>query len=594
MFNKILLVLVVVAAFGIVNASAQVTQYHLTVKSSPNIIFLSGSGDFNEGQLVKIEAAPLVWQEYSFLGWKVDGRWSVENPPVIRMDAPHTVEAVYDKTNIIGGVIVDAIPRVGDITVDGTIYLASELPLKFDWTQGSEHVIMISPIISKDPNTRYKFDSWKDKDTQAFRTIAIQKDDEFIALYKTQYLLKSLSDHGVVEGAGWHDAGTGVNFALEEDIVLDEKDENIRYVFNSWTQGDFPNSQENYIDLVSPVTLKSNWNKQYKLTLTSNIPGFEPPGSGWYLEGKNVILVADQSVESPKSDVNYVFQSWVSKGDKPVIIPNNHSPSTAIVMENPYTIEAQYDESFRVNVWTPFSSAIGGGFYDKGKIAEIKMQQTEVVIEPNQIRKIFTGWNTGNAKTMDFRDAAELDPEGKPLGSQNLVLYADRPVNITANWKTQYYLDLQTTDGKVAGGGWYDVGKIARFEVRTPTAQQDMWKSFVFDKWSGDFESTSTKEKVIMNSPKTIIAEWKEDNSPAIINSVIFAGLAGFGIFVYSKTHTKISAGRKHVKDLIDDAKPFEKFFNLRKRSPQMDQHPSFYQKPKKKKAIVNWLLGKE
>jgi hypothetical protein len=466
--------------------------------------------------------------------------------------------------------------------------------LSFNWEQGSEHIISIPQILNKDPNTRYKFDSWKDKNTQAFRTIATQKDDEFIALYKTQYLLKSVSEHGVVEGAGWHDAGTGVDFALEEDTVLDEKNENIRYVFDSWNQGDYPNSEENYIDLVNPVALKSNWKKEFKLTMTSNIPDRDPPGSGWYLEGKNVILVADPTVESPKADINYVFNSWVSKGQNPVIIPNNRSPSTSIIMENPYTIEAQYDESFRVNVWTPFSSAVGGGFYDKGKVADIRMQQTEVEIEPNQVRKIFVGWDAGNAKTMDFKEAADLDPDGKPMGNQNLVLYVDKPVNVTAKWKTQYYLDVQTSDGKVIGSGWYDVGKIARLEVKTPSIQQDLWKALVFDKWTGDLESTDTKDTILMNSPKTVMAEWREDNSPAMINGAIFAGLAGFGVFVYSKTHTKISAGRKHVKELIDEAKPFEKFFNLRKRSPQMDQHPSFYQKPKKKKAVLNWLLGKD
>ena len=595
MISKILLILVVVAAFSIINASgAEVKTFHLTVKSQPNILFIGGTGDYKQGQTVKLETLPLVWQDYTLKGWKVDGRWTSENPPTITMDADHTVEAIFDKTNIVGGIIVDAIPRVVDITVDGTIYLATELPLTFNWEAGSEHIISIPSIVNLDPNTRYKFDSWKDKNTQAFRTIAVQKDDGFIALFKTQYLLKSISDHGVIEGAGWHDAGSGVNFALEDDTVLDQKDENIRYVFNSWNQGDYPNSPENYIDLVNPVALKSNWNKEYKLTLITNIPGFEPPGSGWYLEGKNVIVVADAQVESPKSDINYVFNSWVTRGQNPVIIPNNRSPSTAIVMENPYTIEAQYDESYRVNVWTPFSSAVGGGFYDKGKIAEIKMQQTEFVIESDQIRKIFTGWDAGNAKAMDFKETAELDPDGKPIGNQNIVLYVDRPVNVTATWKTQYYLDVQTTDGKVVGGGWYDVGKIARIEVKTPSVQQDLWKALVFDKWSGDLEGISTKETILMNSPKTVTAEWREDSSPAIINSVIFAGLAGFGVFVYSKTHTKISAGRKHVKELIDEAKPFEKFFNLRKRSPQMNQHPSFYQKPKKKKAIINWLLGKE
>ena len=593
MISKILLVLVVLAAFSIVNASAEVPTYHLTVKSQPNILFLSGSADYKAGQMIKIEAAPLVWQEYSLIGWKVDGRWSTENPPTINMDADHTIEAVYERTNLVGGIIVDSIPRVIDITVDGKIYLVSELPLSFNWEVNSEHVIMIPPILNQDPNTRYKFDSWKDKNTQAFRTVTVQKGDEFIALYKTQYLLKSIVDHGVVDGAGWHDAGTGVNFSLENEIVSDEKDESIRYVFNSWSQGDYPNSAENYIDLINPIALKSNWDKEYKLTLTSNVPDYAPPSAGWYLEGKNVILVAEDSIESPNSNVKYVFQEWVSKGNNPVIISNNHSPSTSIIMENPFAIEAHYAESYRVNVWTPFSTAIGGGFYDEGKVAEIKMQQTEFDIEENKIRKVFTGWNSGHAKTMDFA-AADLDPEGKPIGKQNLVVFVDQPLNITANWKTQYYLDIQSTEGKVSGSGWYDVGKLARVEAREPSIEQSLWVSTVFDKWVGDLEGTSTKDTILMNAPKTIIAEWREDKTPGVINSLILAGLAGFGIFVYSKTHTKISAGRRHVKELIDETKPFEKFFNLRKRNPQMSQHPSFYQKPKKKKAVINWLLGKE
>src|SRR3972149_6432824 len=146
MISKILLILVVVAAFSIVNASAQVPTYHLTVKSQPNILFFSGSGDYKQGQVVKLEAAPFVWQEYSLIGWKVDGRWSTENPPSISMDADHIIEAIYERTNLVGGIIVDSIPRVADITVDGKIYLESELPLSFNWEEGSEHIITIPPI----------------------------------------------------------------------------------------------------------------------------------------------------------------------------------------------------------------------------------------------------------------------------------------------------------------------------------------------------------------------------------------------------------------------------------------------------------------
>ena len=524
----------------------------------------------------------------------MDGRWSLENPPIIRMDRAHTVEAFYEKSNIVGGVIVDTIPRITDITVDGQIYLASELPLSFNWELKSDHVISIPSIVKEDPNSRFKFDSWKDKNQQSFRTIVIDADvSEFIALYKTEYLLKSVSKIGKVIGGGWHESGSGVNFEIESDVVYDEKNPNIRYHFDSWNIGDYLDSPENYIDLINPVTLKSNWKTNYKLTITSNVPDYEIAGSDWYFKDRNVILFAEREIDSPNSDVKYVFEKWVSTGSKPLIIPNAHSPSTSITMDKPYSVNALYGESFRVNVWTPFSGAQGGGFHEDGKVAEIKLRQTEVIIEPNKIRKVFTGWDAGQARVMDFNAAADLDPNGKPIGKHNLLLFVDRPVNVTASWKTQYYLDVQTDEGKVSGSGWYDVGKMASIKVKTPTVSEDLWSATVFDKWSGDYEGTALKQRVLINEPKTVVAEWKEDRSPGLINGLILAGLAAAGIVVYSKTRTKISMGKKHVKDLIDETRPFEKFFNLRKRQPNMNQHPSFYKKPKKKKAVLNWLLGK-
>jgi len=595
MISKLVIILVLVASFVVIEASAQQQIFHLTVKAVPNILFISGSGDYNEGQNVKLDSVPEQWQDYTFVGWKVDGRWSVESPPTIRMDRAHTVEAVYEKSNIVGGIIVDTIPRITDITVDGQIYLANELPLSFNWEHNSDHIISIPPIVQDDPNSRYKFDSWKDRNQQTFRTITIDADDsDFIALYKTQYQLKSISTIGKVIGAGWHDSGSGVSFQVESSTVLDELDENIRYKFDSWNIGDYLDSPENYIDLMNPATLKANWKEQYKLSLTSSVPDYDVAGSGWYIEGKNIILVAEREMKSPNTNVHYVFDRWLSIGPKPVIIPNAHSPSTSISMQDPYSIEAQYVESYRVNVWTPFSNANGAGFYEEGEVVEITIKQTEVIIELDKIRKVFTGWNSGGAKTMDFNAAADLDPNGKPIGKHNLLLFVNSASNVTASWKTQYYLDIESDEGKITGEGWYDVGKMARIQVKTPTASQGLWSATVFDSWSGDHEGKSVKDSILMNTPKIITAEWKEDNSPALINSLILAGLAAAGIVVYSKTHTKISFGKKQVKDLIDDAKPFEKFFNLRKRKPEMNQHPSFYKKPKKNKAVLNWLMGKK
>jgi len=74
---------------------------------------------------------------------------------------------------------------------------------------------------------------------------------------------------------------------------------------------------------------------------------------------------------------------------------------------------------------------------------------------------------------------------------------------------------------------------------------------------------------------------------------LILAGLGISGVVIYSKTHNRFSFG-KNVRELIDESKPFEKFFSLRKPKSDSEQHPSFYSKPKKKKAVLNWLMGKD
>ncbi len=98
MISKILLLLIFVTAFVVIDASAQASNtHHLTVRATPNIIFISGSGDYTVGQVVTLDAAPATWQDYTFVGWKIDGKWAIENPPSIRMDRSHSIEAVYDR-----------------------------------------------------------------------------------------------------------------------------------------------------------------------------------------------------------------------------------------------------------------------------------------------------------------------------------------------------------------------------------------------------------------------------------------------------------------------------------------------------------------
>ena len=548
---KVLTLFVILVYFGMTQTNAEevaeVQQYQLRVTSSPNILFLSGGGLYDPGELVKLPKAPEMFLDYEFVGWQVDGKWSYENPLAITMNSAHNVEAIYTKSDLGGKVIVDSIPRITEIIVDGTIYLPNELPLSFSWVAGSTHTLNIKPFVQKDPQSRYKFDSWKDMDQGTLRTITVgESANDFIALYRIQHLLKSISERGNVEGDGWHEEGSSVTFGVESQTVLDENDPNIRYVFDSWSTGDYPNSPTNSLDLIQPTTAKANWKTQHFVTLTSNMPGYTPFGGGWVTEGGTYTLLAEGELESPTSDTKYVFNRWVATGSNPAIVSLPQSPLTDIVVTEPVSIEAQYQKSHLVNVFTPYGVALGSGYYDEGTTAQISIQGTQVDMEPNQIRKIFGGWDAQGARIIGGKQES---------ANQNLMIYVDKPIDVTAQWKTQYYLNTKSPQSAVTGSGWYDAGTQVKISVKAPTEPASMWTAYTFDGWSGDYTGTSTSGKVIMDGPKTVVAEWVEDGTPGIINGIVLGGIALVGIVIFSKARKQekiFSAGKFGIKNKLN------------------------------------------
>ena len=600
LYPKLFIILAFVFLIGITDAFAAETitkeQFYLKVSSVPNVLFVSGSGFYDEGQVVTLDTMPEVWQDYQLLGLKVDGIWSNQNPLIITMNRGHEVEVIFEKQEGIGKIQIDAIPRISEITVDGTIYLSDELPLSFDWPEGSDHTVSISDVVKQTPNTRYKFDSWKDLNEDVVRNIVVGKDNaKYIAIYKTQHFLKPISQYGTVLGGGWQDQGSSVGFELESDIVLDKKTDDIRYVFNSWDLGDYLNSPTNIIDVAEPIAVKANWDEQYKLDLKSNIPDYNLFGTGWYDKGRQVALIAETSLISPTSDIQYAFERWVSKGPNPVIIPNAHEPSTTIIMDEPYVIEAKYKKAYLVNVWTPYGTAVGSGFYPEGEIAEIKISENEVIAEPNRVKKVFEGWDTHGAPVVDFSASPESELE-ETSSVQNLLITVNNPVNVTANWATQYYLDVQSVDGTVEGSGWYDYGRLVPISAKTPSTPPGMWSTVVFDRWSGDYDGTTPNGRVLVNQAKTIIGEWKEDRTPAIVNSIILASISGIGILIYTKTRNGKLSLPNRKKALSDNEQgSFEKFFNTKNRSSDFSQQNSpLISKPSGISKILAWLLGRD
>jgi hypothetical protein len=270
-------------------------------------------------------------------------------------------------------------------------------------------------------------------------------------------------------------------------------------------------------------------------------------------------------------------------------------------MNEPYVIEAKYKKAYLVNVWTPYGSAVGSGFYPEGEVAEISITQTEVVLEPNRIKTVFSGWDTHGARTMDFGSEDPVMGAANP-GVQNLMLFVDGPTNVNANWKTQYYLDVQSADGTVEGSGWYDYGRLVPITAKMPSKPTGTWTSNSFAGWTGDYDGTSPNGRVIMNEPKTVIAEWKEDNTPGIFNSIILAGVGGIAILIYSKTrngkftsiNNKLQSMRGKKQIPVNEEDSFDKFFNTRSHGFENNQPSALIpSQPKGIKKTVDWLFGR-
>jgi hypothetical protein len=114
------------------------------------------------------------------------------------------------------------------------------------------------------------------------------------------------------------------------------------------------------------------------------------------------------------------------------------------------------------------------------------IQATSTVSGATGTRYVFNSWDDGN--TSSSRTIS------------NGGAY-------TAEYKTQYYLTVNSLYGNPGGTGWYDSGSTATISVVTPVEQAGTKR--IFTGWSGDYSGDTASASVIMNQPKTVTANWK-------------------------------------------------------------------------------------
>ncbi|MDD1775896.1 MAG: hypothetical protein LUP94_00915 [Candidatus Methanomethylicus sp.] len=237
---------ILVSGAGTLTGSFQI-QYQLIIQASPSnggIVAPSGTTWQNSNNNVQLNATPL--QGFTFERWGGDLA-SSQNPLVINMTGPKSIVANFEEMphdvqitfqqSVIGS---DSVGTV--LVVDGTSYMANQLPLTLTWLSGTSHnYSWSSPAQTSLSGKRYAWLSSSGLAGNQSGMIIAPHDNGYItASYQTQFKLvvqyNATSGNAIPSGINWYNVGTTVQ--LNATPALE-------YYFANWS-GSISSQESSY------------------------------------------------------------------------------------------------------------------------------------------------------------------------------------------------------------------------------------------------------------------------------------------------------------------------------------------------------------
>lgn len=221
-----------------------------------------------------------------------------------------------------------------------------------------------------------------------------------------------------------------------------------------------------------------------------------PPQTLFWIPGSMHTIAVPEEV-NVTSGTRYHFIGW----------DDGETSPTRTISKGLYG--ANYDLEQLLNIISAYGDPAGAGWYVDGSITTFSITP---YIDLTDTRHIFTGWSGDYTGTS-------------PMGS--LIMSA--PKTITANWRNEYLLTLNSEYGTPAGAGWYDEGESVTVSVEPA---QGFLVRQIFDGWTGDLAGTASSASVSMDSPKTITAAWHTDYVQLFILIAVILVVAGIVITI--------------------------------------------------------------
>ena len=259
----------------------------------------------------------------------------------------------------------------------------------------------------------------------------------------------------VSETTEWHTESPGhdIQHPVLSDDYSDELSLLVKFIFN--TEPTLPSGTD-------------------ILFLDDKVYSSVPPELTWAPGSAHDLTIL--SLLDTGSGTRNVFTSW-NDGDTSI--------SRTISHGGVYT--ANYKTQYELLIESAYGEPEGEGWYDAGSTATISVTPIE---EPTT-RHIFTGWSGDYAG--DTATASVI---------------MDSPKAITANWRTDYLLTIESTYGEPEGEGWYESGSTVTISV---APSEGMLIRHIFAGWSGDFSGDTPTTTLTMNSPMAVTVNWRTD-----------------------------------------------------------------------------------
>ena len=413
-------------------AMFELMQYTVTVVSDhPDWGSVTGDGTYYYGDTIQIVATPNLG--YEFISWN-DG--NTLNPREIIVTEDITFTAHFEIQQCI--IDTKVVPE-GAGTIDG----------------GGTYDYGATVDLTVYNNTGYVFDTWDDGNTDNPRTIIVEGDALYIAIFTPlSYEITTECDPvegGTVTGAGTYDYGTTAILTATP---------NQYYSFVCWSDGIVSNPRNVVVtgDAHYKAIFLFNGLPQYTITVTANNPELGTvTGSGTYPLGTTIEISA-----TPNSGANFIgWDDGVTENPRSITVTQDLEITAIFEKIETYTITVRAENPL-------LGTTYGSGAYPLNQVINIGAI-------PN-VGYYFSGWQDGN---MDNPRILTVTGDAEYIAS-----FTQNPV--VTYTLTVYFNENQ---GIVLGAGTYVAGSIATLAAIPADG-------YVFLKW-GDDTTDNPKEVLV-------------------------------------------------------------------------------------------------